>query len=100
MRLEYLCDMELAYREAPGLGAKLLLIRPFGGEEGTGYGEGDGAVDGPRLRGAAGVEAVAQKFCCVEFFHTTPGNTAASARSSNPSGTGFTSSIVRSIETP
>ncbi|CAN5821188.1 hypothetical protein BH20CHL3_BH20CHL3_03860 [soil metagenome] len=51
MRLEYLCDMELVYQDAAGLGAKLLLIRPYGGEEGTGYGEGDGTVTGPRLQG-------------------------------------------------
>lgn len=51
MRLEYLCDMELVYQDAPGLGAKFLLIRPYGGEEGSGYGEGDGAVTSPRLRG-------------------------------------------------
>lgn len=51
MRLEYLCDMELVYQEAPGLGAKFFLVRPFGSEEGTGYGEGDGSVTGPRLQG-------------------------------------------------
>jgi len=51
MRLEYVCDMDLVYQEAPGLGAKLLVIRPYGGEEGTGYGEGDGMVTGPRLHG-------------------------------------------------
>lgn len=51
MQLEYLCDMELMYQEAPGLGEKFLLIRPYGGEEGTGYGEGDGTVTGPRLHG-------------------------------------------------
>lgn len=51
MQLEYLCDMDLVYQEAPGLGAPFLLIRPYGGEEGTGYGEGDGMVTGPRLQG-------------------------------------------------
>jgi hypothetical protein len=43
--------MELVYRQAPGLEATLLLVRPYGGEEGTGYGEGDGMVIGPRLGG-------------------------------------------------
>lgn len=51
MQLEYLCDMELVYQEAPGLGDKFLLIRPYGSEEGAGYGEGDGAVSGPQLQG-------------------------------------------------
>lgn len=51
MRLEYLCDMELVYRQAPGLEARFLLVRPYGGEEGTGYGEGDGTVSGPQLQG-------------------------------------------------
>src|SRR5207248_9970374 len=47
MRLEYLCDLGLRYR-ASGLA----LIRPYGGEEGAGYGELDGTVSGARLRGA------------------------------------------------
>lgn len=51
MRLEHVCDMELVYQEAPGLGEKFLLIRPYGGEEGSGYGEGDGTVTGPHLHG-------------------------------------------------
>ncbi len=45
MRLEHLCDMELAYR------TDFLLVRPYGGEEGTGYGEGDGRVHGGALTG-------------------------------------------------
>lgn len=51
MRLEYLCDMELEHQEAPGLGSKFLLIVPYGSEEGTGYGEGNGTVAGPQLQG-------------------------------------------------
>ncbi len=51
MQLEYLCDMELAYREEPLYGGKFLVVRPYGGEEGTGYGEGEGTVTGPRLHG-------------------------------------------------
>lgn len=52
MRLEYLCDMKLVYREEPLLGDKFLVVRPYGGEEGTGYGEGDGTVTGPRIQGS------------------------------------------------
>jgi len=51
MQLEFICDMELAYREEPLTGAKFLLVRPYGGEEGTAYGEGDGTVTGPRIQG-------------------------------------------------
>src|SRR5690349_598768 len=51
MRLEHLCDMELAYREESLYQRKFVLIRPYGGEEGAGYGEGDGRVTGERLRG-------------------------------------------------
>ncbi|MGH3139946.1 MAG: hypothetical protein ACRDQE_09445 [Gaiellales bacterium] len=46
MRLEWLCDMDLAYR------TEFTLVRPYGSEEGSGYGEGDGRVEGPRLSGA------------------------------------------------
>ena len=53
MRLEYICDLELAYREGPTYEGKFLLVRPYGGEEGTGYGEGDGTLAGPRLHGKA-----------------------------------------------
>jgi Protein of unknown function (DUF3237) len=52
MQLEYICDMELVYREEPLYNAKFLLVRPYGGEEGTGYGEGDGSVTGPRIQGS------------------------------------------------
>ena len=51
MRLEYLCDMDLVYQQVPGFGTTFLLVRPYGGEEGTGFGEGAGTVAGPRLNG-------------------------------------------------
>jgi hypothetical protein len=44
--------MELIYRVEPLTGDKFTLVRPYGGEEGTGYGEGDGTVTGPRLQGS------------------------------------------------
>ena len=52
MQLEFVCEMELSYRVEPLTGNKFSLVRPFGGEEGTGYGEGDGTVSGPRIQGA------------------------------------------------
>ena len=52
MQLEHICDMELVYREEPLYHGKFLLIRPYDGEEGTGYGEGDGHVTGPKLQGS------------------------------------------------
>ena len=51
MQLEFVCDMNLGYRAEPMTGEKFVLVRPYGGEEGTGYGEGDGTVSGPRVRG-------------------------------------------------
>ena len=51
MQLELICEMVLSYREEPLTGNKFLLVRPYGGEEGTGYGEGDGTVSGPRIQG-------------------------------------------------
>ena len=51
MKLEPICDMELSYREEPLTGGKFVLVRPYGGEEGAGYGEGDGTVSGPRIQG-------------------------------------------------
>jgi hypothetical protein len=38
MRLEYVCDMELVYREAPVYSGKFVLVRPYKDEEGAGYG--------------------------------------------------------------
>lgn len=46
MRLEWLCDMNLAYR------TEITMVQPYGSEEGSAYGEGDGDVSGPRLSGA------------------------------------------------
>ena len=43
MQLEYICDMELVYREESLYKDKFLLVRPYGGEEGMGYGEGGGS---------------------------------------------------------
>lgn len=51
MRLDYLCDMDLTYRSQSS--GKLVLVRPYGSEEGAGYGEGKGTVSGDRLRGTA-----------------------------------------------
>lgn len=51
MQLEFICEMVLAYREESLIGGKFLLVRPYGGEEGSGYGEGDGTVTGPRIQG-------------------------------------------------
>lgn len=45
MILEHLCEMELAYR------GPFALVKPYGGEEGSGYGEGDGIVTGHRIAG-------------------------------------------------
>lgn len=45
MRLTYLCDIELVSEGTP------TLARPYGGEEGTGFGEGSGRVSGERLSG-------------------------------------------------
>ena len=51
MRLEHLCDLELSYRTIISLGTDFVLVRPYGTEEGAGYGEGDGQVSGPQLNG-------------------------------------------------
>jgi hypothetical protein len=53
MRLEHICDIELIYREEAVYDASFVLVRPYGGQEGTGYGEGDATVTGPRLQGSA-----------------------------------------------
>lgn len=45
MILEHLCEMELAYR------GPFELVKPYGGEEGSGYGEGDGVVTGDKIAG-------------------------------------------------
>ena len=46
MRLDWLRDMDLAFRGG------FTLVRPYGGEEGAGYGEGRRAGDRPRLAGS------------------------------------------------
>ena len=51
MQLEYLCAMDLVYRKEPFYQSEIVIVRPYGGEEGSAYGEGDGTVNGPRLQG-------------------------------------------------
>jgi len=53
MRLEYLCDMELAYREESLYQGKFVVARPYDSQEAEAYGEGDGWVNGERLKGTA-----------------------------------------------
>lgn len=53
MRLEHICDVEMVYREEAMYGDIFVLIRPYGGEEGSAYGEGDATFTGPRLQGSA-----------------------------------------------
>lgn len=45
MRLTHLCDMALTFEADP------VLVRPYGGEEGTAFGSGGGTVSGERVRG-------------------------------------------------
>ena len=45
MRLEPLCEVELGYT------SEFILVQPYGGEEGSGYGEGEGTLSGERLSG-------------------------------------------------
>lgn len=47
MRLEPLGELKLAYDEGG-----FTLVQPFGTEEGSGWGGGDGTIDGERLRGS------------------------------------------------
>lgn len=51
MQLEYLCAMELSYREESLYQRNFVLVHPYGSEEGSAYGEGNGTVNGPRLQG-------------------------------------------------
>lgn len=46
MRLEPLAELKLAYDEGG-----FTLVQPFGTEEGSGWGGGDGTIEGDRLRG-------------------------------------------------
>ena len=50
MHLDLLGEMELVYRDS-SFGEKFILVRPFGGEEGSGYGEGEGSIKGERING-------------------------------------------------
>jgi uncharacterized protein DUF3237 len=50
MQLDLLGEMELVYRDS-SFGEKFILTRPFGGEEGSGYGEGEGTIKGERING-------------------------------------------------
>ncbi len=52
MRLEYMGDMELLHQEELVYGGKNVLVRPYGSEEGTAYGAGDGSFTGT-LQGSA-----------------------------------------------
>lgn len=45
MRLEHVCDMQSSYQGG------FSLVKPYGGEEGSGYGQGDGRAIGPNLSG-------------------------------------------------
>ena len=51
MRLDHVCDLDLAYRSDDFFPDGFVLIRPYGGEEGSAYGEGDGTATGERVRG-------------------------------------------------
>ena len=53
MRLEHLCDMELAYRSESLYQGKFVLARPYDSQEASAYGEGDGWVKGEQLEGKA-----------------------------------------------
>lgn len=53
MRLEHLCDMELAYREESLYQGNFVVARPYDAQEASGYGEGGGWVKGQRLQGTA-----------------------------------------------
>ncbi len=53
MRLEHLCDMELAYRSESFYQGKFVVARPYDSQEAEAYGEGDGWVKGERLQGIA-----------------------------------------------
>lgn len=46
MRLDPLAELKLAYDEGG-----FTLVQPFGTEEGSGWGGGDGTIDCERLRG-------------------------------------------------
>lgn len=45
MKLEHVCDLQLGYS------SEFTLIKPFGTEEGSAYGEVEGTLSGEKLRG-------------------------------------------------
>lgn len=47
MRLELIGELKLAYDDDG-----FTLVQPYGSEEGTGWGGGDGSIEGERLRGS------------------------------------------------
>ena len=52
MRLDFLCDLNLTYRDLPDFGKYFVLVQPYNTEEGSAYGEGDGTVSGAQLNGS------------------------------------------------
>ncbi len=50
MRLNLLCEMQLGYDQIDDK-TDFTLVRPYGGEEGSGFGGGTGAVTGEKLTG-------------------------------------------------
>ena len=50
MRLELLCEMNLAYELKDGK-PDVVFVRPYGGEEGSAFGAGTGTVTGDKLSG-------------------------------------------------
>jgi hypothetical protein len=46
MRLEHLFDLDLRYE------GEYVVVRPYGGQDGTGYAAGAGRATGPRVQGA------------------------------------------------
>ncbi len=52
MRLEFLCDLNLVYRDLPTFDSYFVLVQPYNTEEGSAYGEGDGTVSGAQLNGS------------------------------------------------
>jgi len=46
MRLEHLFDLDLRYE------GEYVVVRPYGGQDGTGYAAGTGRATGPRVEGA------------------------------------------------